>query len=225
MPASLATCADFFLSRGMAAEIIVADDGSTDATPRVFADAVTQLSRKGLSYRYLGLPHRGKGSAVRSGVLEAKGDPIVFLDSDMTIPVDIIDKFLRALEDGADIAIASRYVPGSVVRRPWWRTLLGVVYRACVHLLVPVNVSDTQCGGKMYTAEAAKELFRRSRLDGFTFDAEVLFLAARAGYRVREIPFRLVQDRVTSIDFLAETPRMLRDLFLIRANAILGRYR
>lgn len=225
MPASLAACADYFLARGLAAEIVVADDGSTDATPKVFADTVTSLSRKGLEYRYLGLPHRGKGSAVRAGILAAKGDPIVFLDSDMTIPVDIIDDFLRALEDGADIAIASRYVPGSVVRRPWWRTLLGVVYRACVHLLVPVNVSDTQCGGKMYTTEAARDLFRRSRLDGFTFDAEVLFLAARNGYRVREIPFRLVQDHVTSIDFLAETPRMLRDLFLIRANALLGRYR
>lgn len=185
---------------------------------------MTTLPRTALDYRYLGLPHRGKGAAVRAGVLAAKGDPIVFLDSDMTIPVDIIDKFHRALADGADIAIASRYVPGSVVRRPWWRSLLGVVFRVCVHLLVPVHVSDTQCGGKAYTAEAAKDLFRRSRLEGFTFDAEVLFLAGRAGYRVTEIPFRLVQDRVTSIDFLAETPRMLRDLFVIRANALLRRY-
>ena len=208
----------------MRAEIIVADDGSTDATPKVFADAVATLPRAGLDIRYLSLPHRGKGSAVRAGVLAAKGDPIAFLDSDLTIPVEILERFARALDDGADIAVASRYVHGSVVKRPWWRSLLGVVFRRCVHLLVPVDVSDTQCGGKMYTAEAAKDLYRRSLLDGFTFDAEVLYLARRAGYRVKEIPFRLVQDRVTSIDFLAETPRMLRDLFLIRANALLGRY-
>jgi dolichyl-phosphate beta-glucosyltransferase len=161
---------------------------------------------------------------VREGVRVAKGDPIIFLDSDLTIPVEIVDKFLRAISDGADVAIASRYVPGSVVRRPWWRSLLGVVFRRCVHLLVPVDVSDTQCGGKAYTAEAAKDLFRRSRLEGFSFDAEVLFLARRAGYRVREIPFTLVQDRVTSISFLRETPRMLRDLFLIRLNSLRGRY-
>lgn len=225
MPASLAACAEFFISRGLAAEIIVADDGSSDATPKVFAEMVATLPRAGLEYRYLGLQHRGKGAAVRSGVLAAKGDPIVFLDADLTIPIDLVDTFLRAIADGADIAIASRYVPGSIVRRPWWRTLVGVIYRRCVHLLVPVPASDTQCGGKAYTAEAAKDLFARSKLDGFTFDAEVLFLAGRAGYRVAEIPFRLVQDRVTSIDFLAETPRMLRDLFLIRVNALLGRYR
>jgi len=154
----------------------------------------------------------------------AKGDPIIFLDSDLTIPVELVDKFLRAIGDGADIAIASRYVPGSVVRRPWWRSLLGVVFRRCVHLLVPVDVNDTQCGGKAYTAEAAKDLFRRSRLEGFSFDAEVLFLARRAGYRVREIPFTLIQDRVTSLSLLRETPRMLRDLFVIRLNALRGRY-
>jgi len=225
LPASLAACAEFFVSRGVAAEIIVADDGSSDATPRAFADAVTDLPRGHLEYRYLGLEHKGKGGAVRAGVMAAKGDPIAFIDADLNIPIDIIDRLLRALNDGADIAVASRYVPGSVVRRPWWRSLLGVVYRRCVHLVLPLDVSDTQCGGKMYTAEAAKDLFARSRLDGFTFDAEVLYLAGRAGYRVREIPFTLVQDRVTSIRFLQETPRMLGDLFRIRLNALLGRYR
>lgn len=182
------------------------------------------LPRGHLDYRYLDLEHRGKGNAIREGVRAAKGDPIVFLDSDLTIPVEIIDRFMRAILDGVDIAVASRYIPGSVVKRPWWRSLLGVVFRRCVHLLVPVDVRDTQCGGKAYTAEAAKELFARSRLDGFSFDAEVLFLARRSGYRVREIPFTLVQDRVTSISFLRETPRMLRDLLLIRLNALLGRY-
>jgi dolichyl-phosphate beta-glucosyltransferase len=225
LPASLATCAEYFVDRGIAAEIIVADDGSSDATPKAFADAAGTLPRSRLQYRYLGLDHHGKGSAVRAGIRAAHGDPVIFLDSDLTIPVDIIDRFLKALDDGADIAIASRYVPGSVVKRPWWRSLLGVVFRRCVHLLVPVDVRDTQCGGKAYTAEAAKDLFARSRLDGFSFDAEVLFLARRAGYRVREIPFTLVQDHVTSVDFLADTPRMLRDLVLIRVNWALGRYR
>ena len=183
------------------------------------------LPRGHLEYRLLQLPHRGKGGAIRAAVAAAKGDPIVFLDSDLSIPVDIVDSFVRALNEGADIAIASRYVHGSVVRRPWWRRLMGVAYRRCVHLLVPVDVRDTQCGGKAYTAEAAKDLFTRSRLNGFSFDAEVLFLARRAGYRVKEIPFTLVQDHITSINFVYQAPRMLRDLFIIRFNAMLGRYR
>lgn len=149
----------------------------------------------------------------------------MFLDADLTIPVEIIDQFLRAIDEGADIAIASRYVPGSVVRRPWWRRFMGTAFRACVRLLVPTGVEDTQCGGKAYTAEAAKDLFLRQRLKGFAFDAEVLFLARRARYRVREIPFALTQDHETSINFATQAPRMLRDLVRIRVNDALGRYR
>ena len=208
----------------MEAEIIVADDGSTDATPKVFATAVGALSRSHIQFHLLQLPHRGKGSAVRAGVQAAKGDPIVFLDSDLTIPVEIIDRFVQALNEGADIAIASRYVKGSVVKRPWWRRFMGSGFRACVHALVPTDVQDTQCGGKAYTAEAAKDLFHRQRLHGFAFDAEVLFLARRAHYRVREIPFALVQDHETSINFAAQAPRMMRDLIRIRVNDVLGRY-
>jgi dolichyl-phosphate beta-glucosyltransferase len=162
---------------------------------------------------------------VRAGVGSATGDPIIFLDADLTIPVDIIDKFLRAIDEGADIAIASRYVPGSVVRRPWRRRFIGDAFRACVRALVPTGVQDTQCGGKAYTAEAAKDLFLRQRLHGFTFDAEVLFLARRARYRVREIPFALVQNHESSINFAAQAPRMMSDLIRIRLNDMLGRYR
>jgi len=176
-------------------------------------------------FKVLRLPHRGKGAAVRAGVDAANGDPIAFLDADLTIPVEIMDLFLDALDTGADIAIASRYVHGSVVDRPWWRRVMGDIYRAVVHLLVPTDIHDTQCGGKMYTAEAAKDLFSRQRLDGFAFDAEVLYLARHNGYRVREIPFALRQRSETSIDFLADAPRMFRDLFLIRLNAIRGVYR
>jgi dolichyl-phosphate beta-glucosyltransferase len=161
---------------------------------------------------------------VRSGIEAATGDPIVFLDADLTIPVEIIDLFMAAIDTGADIAIASRYVPGSVVDRPWWRRVMGDVFRTAVHVLVPTDIRDTQCGGKMYTAEAAKDLFGKQRLNGFAFDAEVLFLARRGGYAVREIPFALRQHGETRIDFLADTPKMLRDLFVIRLNAMRGVY-
>ena len=161
---------------------------------------------------------------MRAGVAAATGDPIAFLDADLTIPVEILERFLEALSSGADIAIASRYLPGSVVDRPWWRRLMGDVFRTVVHVFVPTDIRDTQCGGKMYTAKAAKDLFGRQRLDGFAFDAEVLFLARRSRYRVLEIPFALRQPTETSISFLADAPRMFRDLFLIRVNALRGLY-
>ena len=221
---SLGRCAEFFRDRELTAEIILADDGSTDATADVFHRAKLTHGHLGLAFKVLRLPHRGKGAAVRAGVEAATGDPIVFLDADLTIPVEIIDVFIGALDTGADIAIASRYVAGSVVDRPWWRRVMGDVFRAVVHLLVPTDIHDTQCGGKMYTAEAAKDLFAKQRLNGFAFDAEVLFLARRAGYTVREIPFALRQHGETRIDFLADTPKMLRDLFVIRLNDMRGLY-
>ncbi len=162
---------------------------------------------------------------MRAGVVAAGGDPIVFLDADLTIPLEVVDDFLRAIADGADIAIASRYVRGSVVERPWWRKLMGDVFRLFVRAIVPTGLADTQCGGKAYTAEAAKGLFAVQRLDGFAFDAEVLFLARRAGYRVIEIPFALRQASESSIDFLSQSPKMFRDLVQIRLNAGRGRYR
>jgi dolichyl-phosphate beta-glucosyltransferase len=222
---SLTTCAQYLGARETGAEIIVADDGSNDETREVFAAAVATLPQTGLTYRYLPLPHHGKGSAVCEGVNGATGDLIVFLDADLAIPVDMIDKFVRAIDEGADIAIASRYVPGSVVRRPRWRCLMSRVYRLCVRLLVPTGVQDTQCGGKAYTAAAAKDLFARQRLHGFAFDAEILFLARRAGYRVRELPFTFVQDHETSINLATQVPQMLCDLVRIRVNDVLGRYR
>ncbi len=161
---------------------------------------------------------------MRAGVRAASGDPIVFLDADLTIPVEIVGRFLASLAGGADIAIASRYVPGSVVRRPWWRRFMGDAFRLAVRALVPTGLQDTQCGGKAYTAEAAQRLFALQRLDGFAFDAEVLYLARRAGCRIVEIPFALVQEGETSIEFLKDAPRMVRDLVTIRLNGLRGRY-
>lgn len=201
------------------------DDGSSDDTGHAFQRSVDALATTGLTFRLQRIDHAGKGAAVRSGAALAQGDPIVFLDADLTIPVEIVDDLCRAIDEGADIAIASRYVRGSRVFRPWWRIVMGFVYRAFVRVLVPTGVQDTQCGGKAYTYEAAKALFPRLRIDGFAFDAELLFLARKRGLRVAEVPFVLRQPRGTSIDFLEDAPRMVADLIRIRVNALRGRYR
>lgn len=225
LTATLARCAEHFHEIGTPGEVIVADDGSTDDTRRVVGQAAQELASGHLDIRYLPLSHRGKGAAVRAGVLAARGDPVAFLDADLSIPVEVMTDLVAALRDGADIAVASRYVPGSTVRRPLVRLLMSHVYRWLVRVLVPTGVADTQCGGKAYTQEAALTLFSRQTLDGFAFDAEVLFIARRHGYRVREVPFALVQPRQTSTHLLRDAPRMVRDLLIIRWRALRGRYR
>lgn len=225
LEATLARCAGFLRELVTDGEVIVADDGSTDDTRRVVGEAARELASAHLEIRYLPLPHRGKGAAVRAGMLAARGDPVAFLDADLSIPVDVTGDLVAALRDGADVAVASRYVVGATVRRPVLRRLMSRVYRRLVRLLVPTGLEDTQCGGKAYTAEAARALFSRQTLDGFAFDAEVLHIARRRGYRVREVPFALVQPHGSSIHLLRDAPRMVRDLVLIRWRDLAGRYR
>lgn len=158
-------------------------------------------------------------------MLVAQGDPVAFLDADLSIPVEVLDGLLAALRDGADVAIASRYVRGSTVRRPLLRRAMSHAFRWLVRTVVPTGLQDTQCGGKAYTAEAARALFARAAIDGFAFDAEILYAARHQGYRVAEIPFALVQPRRTSIHLLTDAPRMIGDLVRIRWRALRGRYR
>lgn len=203
--------------------MVVVDDGSTDETAPIAA----RLADSRSWLRLVAQPrHRGKGAAVRRGVAEARSeDLIAFLDADLTIPVELLDDLIARIRDGADVAIASRFVKGSVVRRPLIRRAMGTGFRFFVRALVPTGLADTQCGGKVYRAVVAKALYERQRLDGFVFDAEVLYLARQGGYRIAEVPFTLVQERHTSIHLLKDALRMLRDLVRIRLNGARGLYR
>ena len=213
-----------FAGSGLTYELLVVDDGSTDRT----VDMVAARARLNGCLRVIGnSPNRGKGHAVRTGIMAARGDLVMFTDADLSIPITIVEAFRQALAAGYDIAIASRAHPESreAVRPPLSRRVMTQIFRRLVHLLLPVgSIRDTQCGCKAYRRSVAHDLFHRQQIDGFSFDAEVLYLAHRKGYRVREIPFVLTHSPASTVRPVRHALLMVRDLLRVRWNTLTGRY-
>lgn len=172
--------------RGEDYEILVVDDGSRDTTARVVEEAARRQPR----VRLLSLPaNRGKGAAVRTGVLASRGGEVLFSDADLATPIEELAKLRAELARGHDIAIGSRALPGADirVRQHRVRELMGKTFNVIVRSLVGGAIRDTQCGFKLFRGDVARELFAASRVDGFAFDVEILLLA-RPRYKVAEVP-------------------------------------
>jgi dolichyl-phosphate beta-glucosyltransferase len=150
----------------------------------------------------------------------------MYIDSDLSIPISIAAEFAACISAGADIAIASRYLPGSDAGsvRPA-RRLLSAAYRQLAALILGTRFSDLQCGAKAFQRAVALQLFQRQRLPGFSFDAEVLYLAAQAGWRVAEVPFTLNISKYSSVRLVVASTTMFLDLFRIRLNDVRGIYK
>ena len=206
-------------------EILVVDDGSPDgtaATAQRWADTPTAGLGRLRILRYE--QNRGKGYAVRYGVLRAEGDRILFMDADLATPIEEIEKLEAALQGGgAQFAIGSRPLRASqlLVRQPWYREAAGRGFNKVVQLLATPGIQDTQCGFKLLPRDAAREIFSRCQFDGFSFDVEALFLARRLGFVIAEVPVRWAHQEgaaafATKGAYLRQGLKMLRDLFQIR---------
>ena len=195
-------------------EIIVVDDGSTDGTVALVAALAGELP----GLRVLCSPaNRGKGHAVRRGMLAATGRTRLFCDADGSTPIEELDPLLRALAAGADIAIGSRYLAGSRVTRPqpWFRRVWSrLVNRVVQRVLLP-GVADTHCGFKAFTAAAAAHTFAACTVDGWSFDLEVLARARAQGLRIREVPVRWEND-ARSKARLGQLPREFQYVYRLR---------
>src|SRR5439155_8704317 len=198
-------------------ELVVVDDGSRDRTAeRAQAAGATVLRNEAT---------RGKGYAVRRGLLAGSGAGRLMTDADLSTPIEELDRLCARMDEGHDVVIGSRALPGAriEVHQPWYRENMGRLFNLFVRALAVPGVTDTQCGFKLFSASAARDVFSSARLDGFSFDVEVLFLARRKCYRIAEVPVVWRNDAASRVSlvrgFLA-----FPDLLRIRTNDWRGRY-
>lgn len=207
-------------SLGIPWELIVSDDGSKDRTVQIVEELGFANLRVLRAQR-----NEGKGSAVRRGMLAARGKVVLFDDADNSTPIEEIGKLLEKINEGYDIAIGSRAARGaeeankSLVRRIMSNSLRWIVVN-----IFSAGTRDTQCGFKMFTRDAAQRLFRAQTISGFSFDLEILYLANKLGYRIIEVPIAWVDAPGSKLDPAKEAQRFLRDLVKIKLNDLKGIY-
>lgn len=215
--------AEYLSAQPFSAEIVVVDDGSTDDTFTVIRRAVDDLAIPVRLFRYEN--NRGKGHALKLGFAQARGDRILFTDADLSTPITEADRLLRCLDEGFDVAIGSRKVPGARidVHQSRVRENMGRVFTWLVRKLI-VDVSDATCGFKAFRHEAGKEIFRRLRIDDWSFDAEALLVARHLGYRLQEVPVQWADRAGSKVRLGRDVFRCLYDLVVLRLNLARGAY-
>ena len=221
LPETLDAVRSFLDTKRYAWEIVVADDGSDDATAAIVAGAWGDDER----VKLVRLPHRGKGWAVKNGMLAAGGRYRFLCDADLSMPIDLLDRLLPESGAPSHIVIGSREAPGARrIGEPRRRWLMGRVFNAMTRILATPGISDTQCGFKVFHANAAETLFALQTLDGFAFDAEILFLARRRGFDVVEVGIDWHYRSESKVRPIRDGWRTLRDLVIIRYRWLAGRY-
>ncbi|MCS7056284.1 MAG: glycosyltransferase family 2 protein [Thermoflexales bacterium] len=207
-------------SLGIPWELIVSDDGSKDRTVQVVEELGFANLRVLRAQR-----NEGKGSAVRRGMLAARGKVVLFDDADNSTPIEEIGKLLEKINEGYDVAIGSRAARGAEeANKSLVRRIMSNGLRWIVASVFSTGAHDTQCGFKMFTRDAAQRLFRAQTISGFSFDLEILYLANKLGYRIVEVPIAWVDAPGSKLDPTKEAQRFLRDLVRIKLNDLRGIY-
>jgi glycosyltransferase involved in cell wall biosynthesis len=223
IPATLESVLSCVRAKGWAAEIIVVNDGSQDAT----AEVVRDFARTAPEVRLIeNSGNRGKGYSVRSGILQALGEVVMFTDSDLSAPIEEAERLFAAIEQGADIAIGSRWLESGrqTHRQPLYRQFFGRCFNAVTRGVMGLRFADTQCGFKAFTRPAAQTIFQLQTIERWGFDPEILFIALKRGYHVVEVPVSWAHDERSRMSYLRDGMKMLEEIAVIRWNALLGRY-
>lgn len=214
--ATLEVLCDYFRTTGLSCELIVVDDGSTDRT----AETLAERTQTDIALRLIRLPrNQGKGVAVRRGVMEARGEVITFIDADLPYSVQNLgDAIAMVQSETTDIAIGARDLPESDRDRsyPLRRRILGRGFSVVVRTFLVPGIPDTQCGLKVFSSYAAKVLFSESRLNGFGFDFEILYLANKYGFRLERLPVSMTHRHESKVRLVSDSLLMLVDVYRVR---------
>ena len=221
LPFTLQEVGRFLDETKLSCEVIVVDNGSSDATSVVVQQAIGHVP----GLKLIRTDRRGKGLAVRTGMLAGAGDVRIFADADLSWPVEALVRFPKLVSDRTPVVIGSREVSGARrVGEPGYRHLMGRVFNRLVQALAVPGIEDTQCGFKCFRADAADAIFSRQTVEGWAFDVEVLFLARALGYGVRSEPLRwehMLNSRVAPV---SDTISMVLEVMRVRVNAAAGQY-
>jgi len=224
LTASLPKVLDYVHQRQYDAEILVVNDGSTDDT----ADVVGGFAANNPEIRLLENPgNRGKGYSVRHGMLQGYGDLLLFTDADLSSPICEADKLFRAIAEGADIAIGSRWLQRELQteRQPWFRQVYGRLFNLGLRIVLGLPYHDTQCGFKAFTRAAAQTVFTRQHIERWGFDPELLFLGDKFKLRTVEVPVEWAHDHRSRINPLRDGLNMGLEMLKVRWNDVRGLYR
>lgn len=204
-------------------EIIVVDDGSTDSTLQIAKNfshsdkhVIVMANER----------NAGKGYSVKKGMLSARGEYIFFTDADLSTPVEEIEKCLTYLNNGYDVVIGSRSIPGAdiTIHQPWYREKMGKIFNFMVNMVLVKGIIDTQCGFKGFKKEVVKTVFSRCSINGFSFDVEVLYLSRKFDFKIKEIPIRWENSVLSKVNPIRHSLQMFRDLFRIKIRDLRGYY-
>lgn len=209
--------------RNWQAEVLVVNDGSRDRTAQI----VREYAAVHPAVRLIENPrNHGKGYSVRNGILQAHAPIVMFTDADLSSPMEEAERLFAAIAEGVDVAIGSRWLERSrqTLQQPLYRRFFGRCFNRFTRLIMGLPFADTQCGFKAFRREAAQEIFVRQRIERWGFDPEILFIALRRGYRVREVPVTWGHDERSRISYLRDGLQMIQEILRIRWNAFTGLY-
>jgi dolichyl-phosphate beta-glucosyltransferase len=213
----------YIAQQNWTAEVIVVNDGSRDNT----AEIINGFAQRHPIVRLVENPgNRGKGYSVRNGMLHATGDIVLFSDADLSSPIEEATKLFASLAAGADVAIGSRWLRSELQteRQPLYRQLFGRIFNLLLRVFLGIRFKDTQCGFKAFTRQAAAAVFPRQRIERWGFDAELIFLSQKLGFRVDEIPVSWAHDERSKISPLKDGLNMFLDILRVRWNDLTGKY-